>query len=157
MGRMYTTFEQKLDDKGRLRIPAKFLSAFDKDYENQALYFIIYTPGRITVVAESVLDKLIQPLDNIIPIDEEAIKALDAKSKILGTLEEVSLDSQGRVVIPKHLRKEVGIEKDVVTVGMGDYIEIWAKEVRYARVDTMSRLEANQKAFGTAREKADKS
>ena len=157
MSRLYNTYEHQLDDKGRMRIPAKFLSAFDKDYENQPLYFVIYTPGRIAIMAESVLDRMLKPLENILPLDEESIVALDAKSKILGSLEEVSRDSQGRVIIPKNLRREANIEKDVVTVGMGDYIEIWAKEVRYARVDQMPRLEANRRAFGTAREQADKS
>ena len=67
-------------------------------------------------------------------------------------MEEVNRDGQGRVIIPKALRREAEIEKDVVTVGMGDYIEIWAKEVRFERVDKMSRSEANQKAYAKARE-----
>ena len=152
MKRLYGTYEHQLDDKNRIRIPAKFLSVFDKEYESQPLYFVIYTPGRIAIMPESVLDDKMAVLEKIVPLDEDALDAMDAQSKILGTAEEVNKDGQGRVTLPKLLRKEVGIEKDVVTVGMGDYVEIWAKEVRYARVDTMSRLDANRKAFGTAKE-----
>ena len=156
MKRLYSTYEHQLDDKNRIRIPAKFLSVFEKAYEGQPLYFVIYTPGRIAIMPESVLDSKMAVLDNIVPLDEAAIGAMDAQSKILGTAEEVNKDGQGRVIIPKLLRKEVGIEKDVVTVGMGDYIEIWAKEMRFERVDSMSRIEANQKAYGKARELSDK-
>ena len=156
MKRLYGTYEHQLDDKNRIRIPAKFLSVFDKEYDSQPLYFVIYTPGRIAIMPESVLDEKMAVLENIVPLDEAAIGAMDAQSKILGTAEEVNRDGQGRVIIPKLLRKEVQIEKDVVTVGMGDYIEIWSKEVRYARVDSMSRVEANQKAYTKARELASK-
>ena len=72
---------------------------------------------------------------------------MNALSKILGTVEEVNKDGQGRAIIPKFLRNEVRIEKDVVTVGMGDYIEIWAKEVRAAQIDSMTLSEANKKAY----------
>ena len=157
MKRMYGTFEHQLDDKGRMRIPAKFLSVFDKEYENQPLYYVIYAPWRIAIMAESVLDEKMAKLGGIVPLDEETVDAMDAQSKILGTAEDVNRDGQGRVSLPKHLRNEVLIKKDVVTVGMGDYIEIWAKEVRAERVDKMSRLEANRKAFGAVAGLADKS
>ena len=153
MKHLYGTYEHQLDDKNRVRIPAKFLSVFDKIYERDPLYFVIYTPGRIAIMPESVLDERMGLLENILPDDEEG---MDALSKIMGTADEVSKDGQGRVTIPKHLRREVGIERDVVTVGMGDYIEIWAKEVRVERVDKMSRSEANKKAYAKARENTSK-
>ena len=153
MKHLYGTFEHQLDDKNRIRIPAKFLSVFEKKYENEPLYFVIYTPGRIALMPESVLDTRMGVLEKILPDDEEA---MDALSKIMGAAEEVNKDGQGRAVIPKTLRREAEIDKDVVTVGMGDYIEIWAKEVRAERVDKMSRSEAIQKAYAKARELASK-
>lgn len=149
MKRLYGTNEHQLDDKNRIRIPAKFLSVFEKEYENQPLYFVIYTPGRIAIMPESVLDSKMSMLEQLLPIYEGE---MDALSKILGTAEEVNKDGQGRAIIPKALRIEAGIRKDVVTVGMGDYVEIWAKEVRAEKVDAMSRSEANQKAYGKALE-----
>jgi MraZ protein len=40
-------------------------------------------------------------------------------------------DAQGRVVLPANLRKMAGIEKDIVTLGVGNRIEIWAAEKYY--------------------------
>jgi MraZ protein len=39
------------------------------------------------------------------------------------------VDKQGRTVIPPQLRELAGIQKELVTIGMGDRMEIWAKEV----------------------------
>lgn len=41
---------------------------------------------------------------------------------------EVSLDKQGRFLIPPHLRAFAAIDKDVVIIGVSERIEIWAKE-----------------------------
>lgn len=153
MKRLYGTYEHQLDDKNRMRIPAKFLSVFEKEYENEPLYFVIYAPGRISVMPESVLDSKMAMLEQLNPLYEGE---MDALSKIIGTAEEVNKDGQGRAIIPKALRAEVGIKKDVVTVGMGDYIEIWSKEVRSEKIDSMSRSEANRIAFSKALELAGK-
>jgi MraZ protein len=43
--------------------------------------------------------------------------------------EECHLDSQGRILIPQHLRDYAGINKNLVTKGALDKIEIWSTEV----------------------------
>jgi MraZ protein len=40
---------------------------------------------------------------------------------------ECEIDKQGRIVIPQNLREYAGIEKDLVTVGVLDKIEVWSK------------------------------
>ena len=43
--------------------------------------------------------------------------------------EECHLDAQGRVLIPQHLREYANINKDLITKGAMDKIEIWSTEV----------------------------
>ena len=39
--------------------------------------------------------------------------------------EDAPIDSQGRILIPKHLRQHAGLEREVTVTGMGARIEIW--------------------------------
>jgi len=141
--------EHQLDAKNRIRIPAKFREIFKTDYEHQMLYFVMYNPGRIAIMPESVLNLRMSVFDNIMPDDEEAMNAV---SKILGSVEEVAIDGQDRAMLPKKFREDAEIKKDVVTIGMGNYIEIWAKEVREEKISPMTLSRANAIAYARARE-----
>lgn len=46
----------------------------------------------------------------------------------LGGAQEVSLDRQGRVLVPPSLREYAGLNKDVILVGVGSKFEIWDKD-----------------------------
>ncbi len=48
---------------------------------------------------------------------------------ILANATDCEVDRQGRLLIPANYREDAGIVRDVVTIGMLDRIELWAKEV----------------------------
>lgn len=112
----------QLDAKNRIRIPAKYKGAFPK---GETLYYVEYAPHCISVMPESVLGKKLASFDEVNPGDPEM---MDAKRRILSSIEEVTEDGQGRAQLPKSFREYAGLVKDVITVGMGDYVEIWAQE-----------------------------
>ena len=41
---------------------------------------------------------------------------------------DTELDASGRVILPAPLLEHTGIQKEVVVVGVGDHLEVWAKE-----------------------------
>lgn len=61
----------------------------------------------------------------------------------------VGLDSQGRILLPRHLREEAGIDGEAVLAGVGAYIEIWEpgayrafiEQARQAHDDDLAYLE----------------
>ncbi len=138
----------QLDAKNRIRIPAKYKNAFP---DGEKLYFFEYNAGRIAVMPESVISEKMKVFDSVTPGDEDA---MDAMAKLFSSMEEVAEDPQGRVQIPKQFREYAAIQKDVITVGMGTYIEIWAQEVFDARIGGKTMQEVNASLYKKSDSKA---
>ncbi len=118
--------EHQLDDKHRLRIPSKFR----KDLVGETgapYYFFRGKDGCIGVMSEATMMATFAPLSKGGIGDTSGIKRA-----ILSSIAMAEEDAQGRVVLPLALRVEAGITKDVITIGVGNYIEIWAAD-RYAK------------------------
>ena len=131
----------QMDAKNRIRIPAKYKNAFP---DREKLYFVEYAPDCITVMPESVLSKKLASFDEVNPGDPNM---MIAKRRILSSIDEVSEDGQGRTQIPKSFRDYAKLTKDVVTVGMGSYIEIWSLEKFEEQMNGMSIQQANTLAY----------
>jgi len=69
---------------------------------------------------------LYNKLTNLPLFDEEAQKPI---RKFLSSAFEAEEDGQGRILLPKELLSYAGINKNLVSVGVGSRIEIWAEEV----------------------------
>ena len=54
---------------------------------------------------------------------------------LFASISQAEEDTQGRIVIPASLRRMAGIQKDVVTLGVGNRLEIWAAERYYEYMD----------------------
>lgn len=119
-------YEIRVDDKGRLLFP----SALRKQNKSAS-------PDRYVVkkdIYESCL--VLFPMDewerqnalirrNTNPYNKEQAQFL--REFYRGTAE-ISLDSNGRLLIPKRLLEMVNISKDIVLSGQDSKIEIWSKE-----------------------------
>ena len=127
----------QMDAKNRIRIPAKYKNAFP---DREKLYFVEYAPDCITVMPESVLSTKLASFDEVNPGDPDM---MIAKRRILSSIDEVSEDGQGRTQIPKSFRDYAKLTKDVVTVGMGNYVEIWSLEKFEEQMNGMSIQQAN--------------
>ena len=114
-------YNHQLDAKNRIRIPAKFRTGLGKEYS-----FIIGSQGCIAVYPQAVMDERVAKLNDIHSGDP---KLPAANGKLLSPLDKPQEDEQGRTLLPASFRQAAKIQKEVVTIGMGNYIEIWAKEV----------------------------
>ena len=117
-------FHNSVDDKGRTSIPARFREQIRDGHE---------TPLVLTLGFDQCL--FLYPMDAWKKIEEKlsSLDTLNAEVRqfqrtILKATDEVEMDQQGRIVISPVLRKEAGINKSVVIVGMLHRIEIWDKE-----------------------------
>ena len=135
----YGMYEHQLDDKKRIRIPSKFRKGLLGELDDKPYCFFRCKDGCIGVMSEDTMAKTFEPLSKGGLGDVSGIRRA-----ILSSIATAEEDAQGRVVIPLALRLQAGITKDVVTIGVGNYIEIWAAD-RYAehiaKVDFDAELE----------------
>ncbi len=124
MARFKGQAEYSVDAKGRTAIPAKMRSALSPDAQNT------FT-----------LTKGFEPCIYAYPQDQWKIKeeeygSLNTNSRdarhlvrmILMWAEEVSLDGQGRISLPKSLSEYASIGDKVLIIGAMDRIELWDPE-----------------------------
>lgn len=119
---MFGRVEHQIDEKNRMRIPAIFLNAFPA---HEKLYFIEYAVGCVSIMPESVRDRRLGVVEDFDPSDEEL---MDSARRIFESIMPVEIDGQGRAKIPKMFRESAGLTKDIVTVGLKDYIEVWDRD-----------------------------
>lgn len=123
-------FEHQLDDKNRLRIPSRFKKELTGENGEKTYSFFRGMNKCICVMADDLLDETISVLS-----DEGISESSEASTLFFGSIFSAEEDAQGRVVLPSALKKMAGIQKDIVTLGRGKRLEIWAAERYYAYIE----------------------
>lgn len=123
-------FEHQLDDKNRLRIPSRFKKELTGERGERSYSFFRGMNRCICVMADDLLDETISALS-----EEGISESNEASTLFFGSIFSAEEDAQGRVVLPAPLKKMAGIKKDIVTLGRGKRLEIWAAERYYEYID----------------------
>lgn len=113
-------YEHQLDDKNRLRIPARFKKALTDKDGKPSYYFARGKDDCIYVLTEEYLSELLEKLSS-----ERLGNASAASMLFVSSISPAEEDPQGRVVLPASLKEAAGIKKDIVTVGRVTRLEIW--------------------------------
>lgn len=114
-------YKAKISPKGRVAFPKKF-----REELGDKLIITVGYENTLMVVSSESWHSLIEPVLNKSFLFEPA---RDTNRFLLGEATEVTLDEQGRCVIPEYLRKHAKIEKEVVFLGLNKYVEIWDKNL----------------------------
>ncbi len=131
------THTPKLDEKGRLILPAKFREELDGGVvitRGQENCLVIFS----TAEFQSVLDAAANaPLTNRDARDYARVLMSGASTE--------TPDKQGRVTLPQNLRAYASLEKELVVIGVGKRAEIWnatawneyltTQEAKFANLD----------------------
>ncbi len=113
-------YNNKIDAKGRLIIPAKFRDALQEEF--------VVTKGLdhcLFVYPQNEWQNIESKFREIPLTTKDARKFTRF---FFGSAASCEADKQGRVLIPPALREYSGLQKDVVLVGVLNRIEIWDKE-----------------------------
>ncbi len=114
-----------LDAKGRLIIPAPFRES------------LASADSATLVVTNDVFDKCLcaysaaewrQLVEKVraLPQSSDAMKFY--LRRVIGSAVKYDIDKQGRILVSPALRRDAGLNSEVVLVGLGSRIEIWDKQ-----------------------------
>ncbi|HWF05607.1 MAG TPA: division/cell wall cluster transcriptional repressor MraZ [Candidatus Angelobacter sp.] len=115
----------RVDEKGRLKVPAEFKRLIDEKYSTQ--FYITSLDGKVAQVYpfeewQRIEEKLAK-LSNFNPTKKKFLN----RTNYYGQL--VEIDGQGRVLIPALLRDTAKIQGEVAVVGNLTYLEVQSIEV----------------------------
>ena len=124
--------ESTIDEKGRIKVPARFREAIETAYGSE--FFVTSVTG---------VEILLYPMPLWVAI-EEKLAALPfvhrARQKFLERFntygQTVGLDAQGRLLIPSLLRETSGVGSDVLVLAQADHLKVVDKARHFAALAT---------------------
>lgn len=110
-----------IDEKGRLIIPAKFRKHIPAE-ANNVMNVTLGRDNCVWLFPSTEWMKVMETLRGTNPYtqDETAMRR-----QMLFHTDEITVDSQHRLLVPQELVKLVGIKKDVLVIGQIERIELW--------------------------------
>lgn len=112
-------YQNSIDAKGRMIVPAK--------YREELGYRCVLTRGIdkcLYIYPMPQWEKFMEKLSKLPTADPNARAFV---RHFYANAVECDIDKQGRMGIPQELREYANIEKELVTVGILDKIEVWSK------------------------------
>jgi MraZ protein len=111
-------YRHTVDDKGRLAIPTRLRAQLAEGGQVSA-----WMDGCVALHPRDEWERMTAKVDAL-PFTAEPARKL--RRLLYGSAYEAKLDRQGRFVLPQKLRDYAGIKAEVVLVGAGSRIELWA-------------------------------
>jgi len=111
------THTPRLDDKGRIFLPAKF--------RDRLAGGLVVTRGQERCLYVFPMDEFVRVAEtmNTAPVTSKA--ARDFLRVLLSGASDEIPDKQGRVTVPSTLREYAGLTRDCTVIGAGSRVEVW--------------------------------
>ena len=132
-------YKYNLDSKNRLAMPSKFRKLFKEG--------AVITKGLdncLFIYTSKEWSKLMEKLASL-PISQAKSRAF-SRLMLAGAMD-VSLDGQGRVVLPDYLKQFASLNKKVVLAGLYNRLELWDEKL-WSKYQRTSEKDSNEIAEG---------
>ena len=117
-----STYQNKLDKKGRVSVPASFRSYLSNLGYNGVICYPSFNNNCIEAWPQDRIEKISNAIDSLNPFEEK--KDYFATS-ILSESINLQFDSEGRILITNKLLKHAKIKNSILFVGQGKTFQIW--------------------------------
>lgn len=111
------THTPRLDDKGRLILPAKFREQLEAG--------VVVTRGQERCLYVFPVAEFTRLADQLRQAPVTSKQARDYLRVFLSGASDEELDKTGRMTIPPMLRQYAGLDRDCAVIGAGQRVEIW--------------------------------
>ena len=121
-----STYENKIDKKGRVSVPASFRSYLSNLGYNGVICYPSFNNYSIEAWPQDRIEKISNTIDSLNPFEE---KRDFFATSILSESINLQFDSEGRISIPSKLLKHAKIKNNMVFVGQGKTFQIWEPSI----------------------------
>jgi MraZ protein len=134
------THTPKLDEKGRLILPAK--------YRDELAEGLVITRFQERCLAIWPIQTFVEVAQTV-RSSSSSQQVRDYQRMLASGASDETPDKQGRITIPPHLRSYAGLDKDCVVVGAINRVEVWdaAAWQSYSEQKESAYAELNETAF----------
>ena len=117
-----SSYENKIDKKGRVSVPATFRSHLNSMGYNGFISYPSFNHSALEACSQDRIEKLSNTIDSLNPFEE---KRDFFATSILSESENLQFDTEGRVSISDKLLIHAKIKNNVLFVGLGKTFQIW--------------------------------
>ena len=134
-----STYENRLDKKGRVSVPASFRSYLNSMGYNGIICYPSFNNPSLEACPQNRIEKLSESIDSLNPFEEK--RDIFATS-VLSESIDLQFDSEGRVSIPIKLLNHAKIKQIMLFVGQGKTFQIWEPKL-FEKFKIQARKKAN--------------
>ena len=117
-----STYVNKVDRKGRVSVPATFRSTLATNRQPNLL--IAFPSMRVPAVECTGSDRIEEMQDRIESL-EQFSEEYENLTQLFADAHPLTMDGEGRVILPERLKQHAQITDDVAFVGLGTMFQLW--------------------------------
>ena len=121
-----STYENRMDKKGRVSVPASFRSYLSNLGYNGVVCYSSFNNQSIEAWPQDRIEKISNTIDSLNPFEE---KRDFFATSILSESTNLQFDGEGRISLTSKLLKHAKIKSNMVFVGQGKTFQIWEPEI----------------------------
>jgi len=134
-----STYENNLDKKWRVSVPASFRSYLSSMGYNGVICYPSFNNYSIEGCPQNRIEKLSDSIDSLNPFEEK--RDIFATS-VLAESVNLQFDSEGRISLPNKLLNHAKIKQKMLFVGQGKTFQIWEPKL-FEKFKLQARRKAN--------------
>tara|TARA_Y100000389_G_C17381034_1_gene474381 strand:+ start:194 stop:658 length:465 start_codon:yes stop_codon:yes gene_type:complete len=135
-----SSFENKLDKKGRVSVPATFRSNLGSMGYNGFICYPSFNHSALEACSQDRIEKLSNTIDSLNPFEE---KRDYFATSVLSESVNLQFDTEGRVTLTEKLLNHAKIKNNILFVGLGKTFQLWEPKI-FEKFKIVARKKAYQ-------------